>query len=109
MNKYVEDYINYLEYERNYSENTIVAYRNNIDNFINYLNSLNVDKSDVDCLNLIVNKILSENSEDINRTFYKRQKSFSDFNRNLTMKSTNPNGIKAPQNYQQTIKEKITI
>ena len=52
---------------------------------------------------------MKENSEDINRTFYKRQKSFSDFNRNLTMKSTNPNGIKAPQNYQQTIKEKITI
>ena len=52
---------------------------------------------------------MKENNEDINRTFYKRQKSFSDFNRNLTMKSTNPNGIKAPQNYQQTIKEKITI
>ena len=44
-----------------------------------------------------------------NRTFYKRQKSFSDFNRNLTMRSTNPNGIHAPQNYQQTIKQKIAI
>ena len=52
---------------------------------------------------------MKENNEDINRTFYKRQKSFSDFNRNLTMKSTNPNGIKAPQNYQQTIKEQIAI
>ena len=44
-----------------------------------------------------------------NRTFYKRQKSFSDFNRNLSMRSTNPNGIHAPQNYQQTIKQKIAI
>ena len=44
-----------------------------------------------------------------NRTFYKRQKSFSDFNRNLTMRSNNPNGIHAPQNYQQTIKQKIAI
>ena len=52
---------------------------------------------------------MKENNEDINRTFYKRQKSFSDFNRNLSMKSTNPNGIFAPQNYQQTIKEKIAI
>ena len=52
---------------------------------------------------------MKDNNEDINRTFYKRQKSFSDFNRNLSMKSTNPNGIFAPQNYQQTIKEKIAI
>ena len=46
---------------------------------------------------------------DLTERNYRRQNSFSDFNRNLTMKSTNPNGIKAPQNYQQTIKEKITI
>ena len=49
------------------------------------------------------------NNDSINRTFYKRQKSFEDFNRNLTMKSNNPNGIYSPQNYQQTIKEKIAI
>ena len=45
----------------------------------------------------------------INRTFYRKQKSFSDFNRNLVMKSTNPNGIHSPENYQQTIKQKIAI
>ena len=45
----------------------------------------------------------------VSRTFYKRQKSFSVFNRNLSMRSTNPNGIHAPQNYQQTIKQKIAI
>ena len=44
-----------------------------------------------------------------NRTFYRKQKSFSDFNRNLVMKSTNPNGIHSPENYQQTIKQKIAI
>ena len=49
------------------------------------------------------------NTDTINRTFHKKQKSVSDFNRNLIMKSTNPNGIHSPENYQQTIKEKITI
>ena len=53
--------------------------------------------------------INNNNDDMVNRTFYKRQKSFSDFNRNLSMKSTNPNGIHAPQNYQQTIKQKIAI
>ena len=51
----------------------------------------------------------NNNDDNINRTFYRRQKSFEDFNRNLTMKSNNPNSIHSPQNYQQTIKEKIAI
>ena len=59
--------------------------------------------------NRSLNDEMKENNEDNNRTFYRRQKSFSDFNSNLTMKSTNPNGIQAPQNYQQTIKEKEAI
>ena len=54
-------------------------------------------------------RVSSVENDTNNRTFYKRQKSFSDFNRNLSMRSTNPNGIHAPQNYQQTIKQKIAI
>ena len=50
-----------------------------------------------------------ENDDDINRTFYKRQNSFSDYNRNLPMKNNNTNGINAPQNYPQTMKENIAI
>ena len=38
MDKYVEDFINYLEYERNYSNNTVIAYKNNISKFIDYIN-----------------------------------------------------------------------
>lgn len=37
MNKYVDDFINYLEYERNYSENTIIAYKNNVEKFVDYI------------------------------------------------------------------------
>jgi hypothetical protein len=40
-------------------------------------------------------------------SFYQRQKSFSPFNRNITIESTNPNGIHCPENYQQTIKTRI--
>ena len=52
-----------IEKTKNYVFNRTCSEK---DEMFNYLNSLNVDKSDVDCLNLIVNKILSENSEDIN-------------------------------------------
>ena len=42
MNKELDDFINYLEYERNYSNNTIIAYKNNILQLINYLDSINI-------------------------------------------------------------------
>ncbi len=39
MNKQLEDFINYLEYERNYSNNTIIAYKNNVLQLVDYLNT----------------------------------------------------------------------
>ena len=44
------------------------------------------------------------NTENI---FYQKQKSVSPFSRNLTMRSTNPNGTHSPENYQQTVKPRI--
>ena len=41
------------------------------------------------------------------RMFYQKQKSVSPFNRNLTTRSTNPNGTHSPENYQQTIKPRL--
>jgi hypothetical protein len=41
------------------------------------------------------------------RMFYQKQKSVSPFQRNLIMRSTNPNGTHSPENYQQTIKPRI--
>ena len=38
--------------------------------------------------------------------FYQKQKSVSPF-KNITMRSTNPNGTHSPENYQQTIRPKI--
>lgn len=43
MKKLVNEFINYLEYERNYSNNTIVAYENNINKFILYLNDNSIN------------------------------------------------------------------
>ena len=52
---------------------------------------------------------INNNNEIINKTFYKRQNSYEENNKNLSMKRTNPNSIYAPQNYQQTIKQKIAV
>lgn len=43
MNKNLEDFLNYLEYERNYSNNTIVAYKTNIESLIIYLKEQNIN------------------------------------------------------------------
>ncbi len=49
MNKYLDDFINYLEYERNYSNNTVIAYKNNIIQLIDYLDTKRITNiSDVD-------------------------------------------------------------
>ena len=49
MNKYMDDFINYLEYERNYSNNTIIAYKNDIIEFIDYLDTKRITNiSDID-------------------------------------------------------------
>ena len=38
MKKYIDKYLDYLRYSRNYSENTIIAYQKELDNFQEYLN-----------------------------------------------------------------------
>lgn len=43
MKKLVNEFINYLEYERNYSNNTILAYENNINKFVLYLNDNSIN------------------------------------------------------------------
>ncbi|GAI04791.1 unnamed protein product [marine sediment metagenome] len=37
MNKYIDIFIFYLKNEKNYSNNTIVAYKNDLTQFFNYL------------------------------------------------------------------------
>lgn len=48
MDKLIEEYIEYLTFEKKYSDNTIVSYQNDLDEFNNYLkeNKLAYDKLD---------------------------------------------------------------
>lgn len=44
-----DEFLNYLEFERHYSSNTIIGYKNHIELFINYLKDININNlNDVD-------------------------------------------------------------
>lgn len=43
MSELLDKFIDYLEYERNYSHNTVIAYENNINKFIEYLNEQKIN------------------------------------------------------------------
>lgn len=47
MDKYIEDFINYLEYQKNYSINTVKSYNLDIVEFFNYTNCNKLDYSKV--------------------------------------------------------------
>ena len=52
--KYLENYLNYLEYQKNYSQDTINSYRIDIVEFFEYLNqeSIKVEEVDYDVIRL---------------------------------------------------------
>ena len=37
-NKYFNDYLDFLKYEKNYSDYTVLSYKNDIEEFLEYLN-----------------------------------------------------------------------
>ena len=47
MNKYIDDFLEYLKYQKNYSDNTIKNYRDDIIIFNNFLDSKNIKINDV--------------------------------------------------------------
>ncbi len=44
----VDEFLNYLEYEKNFSKHTIINYRKDLDNFYSYLKEKNIKDVDVD-------------------------------------------------------------
>ena len=92
---------NKTKYNNNISRNKVLSYNGSFSNLSN-INGLK-SFSNYDEEGNIARKIFN-NTE---KMFYQRQKSVSPFNRNITMKSTNPNGIHCPENYQQTIKKRV--
>ena len=101
MNKQIDDFIDYLEYERNYSNNTIIAYRNNVMQLIEYLNDNKIDdikKVDYDTirnyLSYLYNKKYEAKSISIMissmRSFFKYLKSNSIISNNPMLLISNP-------------------
>lgn len=43
MNKYTKEFLEYLKYERNYSDNTLINYKIDLDEFEHYLRTINSD------------------------------------------------------------------
>lgn len=43
LNKYLDDFLRYLKYEKNYSDNTIISYKNDLMEFIEYCNKNNIN------------------------------------------------------------------
>ncbi len=43
MNKYINEYLEFLKFQRNYSDNTILSYRNDLIKFMDYLNEFKYD------------------------------------------------------------------
>ena len=50
MKDYLIKFLNYLEYERNYSINTIIAYKSNIEDLISYLDDNSIKDVDYDTI-----------------------------------------------------------
>ena len=60
MNGWVEKFLDYLKYERNYSEHTIVFYQRSLRNFFDYLEHLSVEKSEANNLTVDICDIDSD-------------------------------------------------
>ena len=90
-------------------------YNNNINNtgFISSnesfksLNNSNGFKNNINTLNYMDGSRTGRFFNNTDKIFYQKQKSVSPFQRNLTMRNTNPNGTHSPENYQQTVRPKI--
>ena len=93
-------YGNYIKTEFNSSNKNL----NNSNGFKNYSN-INIDTNCFEEVSKTGRGFRFNNTENL---FYQRQKSVSPFNKNLTMPSTNPNGTHSPENYQQTIKPRLS-
>ena len=47
-NQYLKDYLEYLKYQKNYSDYTVLSYQNDIDEFLEYLNREVLNFKDID-------------------------------------------------------------
>ncbi len=72
MNKLTNDFLYYLEYEKNYSKQTVNAYSHDIDKFLKFLNQEDIDMLDVDQI-VIRNFLTDELNNKISKRSCKRR------------------------------------
>ena len=93
MNKPTADFLNYLRYERNYSERTIKSYQEDIEIFFRFLLSEDILMDDVDQI-VIRNFLTDQLNNKVSKRSCKRRlcalKHFYKFLTNRGMISTNP-------------------
>ena len=71
-NKELEKYLEYLEYQKNYSDYTINSYKNDVLEYLNYLNSESLDfkkveYSDIRFYLMYLKDTKKDNNSSINR------------------------------------------
>ena len=71
------------------------------------LNNSNGFRNNINTFNYMDGSRTGRVFNNTEKMFYQRQKSVSPFKRDLTMRSTNPNGTHSPENYQQTVRPRI--
>lgn len=104
----VDEFINYIEYEKNYSENTIIAYKSNIELFITFCkdnNITNIKKVDYTVIRNYISYLYDNKytSRSINRML-SALRSYFKYLRDEDIINSNPftliSGPKQEKNYQ---------
>lgn len=86
MNKPLKDFLDYLKYERNYSDKTIVSYQSDIEKFFSFLLQEDILMDDVDVM-IIRNFLSNELSNGVSKRSCKRRiSSLRKFYTHLTRK-----------------------
>lgn len=86
MNKPLKDFLDYLKYERNYSDKTIVSYQSDIEKFFSFLLQEDILMDDVDVM-IIRNFLSNELSNGVSKRSCKRRiSSLRNFYTHLTRK-----------------------
>ena len=101
MYKYIEEFIKYLEVQKNYSPNTILNYRKDLDEYYDFLNDNNYSFNDMD-YKKCTNYLLFLDKKNLNKTSISRRlSSLRTFYKYLVLNSfleTNPfNLVSSPK------------
>ena len=91
--KYLEEFLNYLKYQKNYSDETIRSYKIDLDELFDYLNKESVDYLDIDYDVIRIYLMYLKNNKNKNSTISRKISAYRSFYKYLLNKKvikTNP-------------------